>query len=157
MVHKVKEVKAIENYMVEVVFFNGEIRQYDIKPLFSIFPQFCMFRTNKSLFEHVKVEPGGYGISWNDELDLDAETLWEDGILVERCETPDLNHLLAYHLSLAREKRNMTQKDLAEKTGIYQAEISKLERGIGNPSLSTLRRIAEGLDMDLQIDFLMKK
>ena len=35
---------------------------------------------------------------------------------------------------------NMTQKELVEKTGIYQADISKLERVMGNPSLSTLKR-----------------
>lgn len=50
----------------------------------------------------------------------------------------------------------MTQKELAEKTGIYQADISKLERGIGNPSLSTLKRLADGLGMKLQIDFIIK-
>ena len=51
----------------------------------------------------------------------------------------------------------MTQKELAEKTGIYQADISKLERGIGNPSVSTLKRLADGLGLDLQIDFVVRK
>lgn len=156
MVNKVLDAKAIEDYVVEVVFFNGEIRQYDVKPLFTVFPQFCILQKEKSLFERVQVEPGGYGISWNDELDLEAETLWEDGVLIERRKKPDLNHLLAYRLAFAREECGMTQKDLAEKTGIHQAEISKLERGIGNPSLLTLQRIAEGLDLELQIDFLAK-
>ena len=51
----------------------------------------------------------------------------------------------------------LTQKDLAEKTGIYQADISKIERGIGNPSLLTLKRLADGLDMDLILDFSKRK
>ncbi len=51
----------------------------------------------------------------------------------------------------------MTQKQLAERTGIYQADISKIERGIGNPSLSTLKRLAEGLGMEIQINFMAKK
>ena len=58
------------------------------------------------------------------------------------------------NLLVARESANITQKELAEKTGIYQADISKLERGLGNPSLSTLKRLAEGLNMDIRIEFI---
>ena len=88
---------------------------------------------------------------------MDAETIWEDGILIEMQIPSDINHLLAYKLTLERERANMTQKELAEKTGIYQADISKLERGIGNPSVSTLKRLADGLGLDLQIDFVVRK
>ena len=54
---------------------------------------------------------------------------------------------------LAREESGMTQKDLAEKTGIAQGDISKLENGNSNPSLKTLQRIAEGLGKSLVIEF----
>ena len=57
---------------------------------------------------------------------------------------------------MARENANITQKELAEKTGIYQADISKLERGLGNQSLSTLKRLADGLNMELKIDFVYR-
>ncbi len=53
----------------------------------------------------------------------------------------------------AREEANMTQKDLAEKTGIAQGDISKLENGSSNPSIRTLQRIAEGLGKKLVIEF----
>ena len=156
MTHRIQEVTARENYIVEALFYSGEIKQYDMKLLFEVFPQFLLFQKVVGLFQNVQVDAGGYGISWNDELDLDAETIWEDGILVEIQKEPDLNHLLAYQLLLARESANITQKELAEKTGIYQADISKLERGLGNPSLATLKRLAEGLDMNIRIDFIKK-
>ena len=155
MTHRIKEVESKENFMIEAVFFNGQIVQYDVKSLFLVFPQFQMLEDNQELFKNVKVDLGGYGISWNDELDLDAETIWEDGILIEMQIPSDINHLLAYKLTLERERANMTQKELAEKTGIYQADISKLERGIGNPSVSTLKRLADGLGLDLQFDFVV--
>ena len=44
-----------------------------------------------------------------------------------------------------------TQKELAEITKIHQAEISKIERGIGNPSIKTLERIAKGLGLNLEL------
>ena len=56
----------------------------------------------------------------------------------------------------ARISKNMTQKELAEKTGINQADISKLENGTRNPSINLLKRLAEGMDMVLKIEFVPK-
>lgn len=57
----------------------------------------------------------------------------------------------------ARISQNLTQQQLAEKTGIHQADISKLENGTRNPSLNLLKRLAEGMDMVLKIEFIPKK
>lgn len=54
----------------------------------------------------------------------------------------------------ARQKTGMTQKQLADRTGIAQSDISKLENGGGNPSLKTLQRLATGMGMVLHIEFL---
>ena len=48
----------------------------------------------------------------------------------------------------------MTQKDLAEKTGITQSDISRLENGSANPSLKTLQRLAKGMGMNLKLEFV---
>lgn len=56
----------------------------------------------------------------------------------------------------ARISRNLTQKQLAERTGINQADISKLENGTRNPSLNLLKRLADGMDMVLKIEFIPK-
>lgn len=53
----------------------------------------------------------------------------------------------------ARKASGMTQKQLAEKTGINQADISKLEHGNANPSLRTLQRLAKGMGKRLTIRF----
>ena len=47
----------------------------------------------------------------------------------------------------ARISQNLTQKELAERTGINQADISKLENGSRNPSLKLLKRLAAGMGM----------
>ena len=57
----------------------------------------------------------------------------------------------------ARTSRNMTQKELAERTGINQADISKLENGTRNPSVNLLKRLAEGMGMALKIEFVPKQ
>lgn len=54
----------------------------------------------------------------------------------------------------ARKASGLTQKQLAEKTGIAQSDISKLEHGNANPSLRTLQRLAHGMGMKLKVEFL---
>lgn len=54
----------------------------------------------------------------------------------------------------AREAAGLTQKDLAERTGIAQGDISKLETGNANPSLRTLQRLAAGMGMKLKLEFV---
>ena len=54
----------------------------------------------------------------------------------------------------ARIKQNLTQKELAARTGIDQADISKLENGTRNPSLKLLKKLASGLGMQLKIEFI---
>ena len=56
----------------------------------------------------------------------------------------------------ARTSQNLTQKQLAEKTGINQADISKLENGTRNPTLNLLKRLADGMGMSLKIEFVPK-
>jgi len=57
----------------------------------------------------------------------------------------------------ARTTQNLTQKQLSEKTGINQADISKLENGTRNPTINLLKRLANGMDMILKIEFIPKK
>ena len=54
----------------------------------------------------------------------------------------------------ARKNSGFTQKQLSIKTGIAQADISKLENGNANPSLRTLQRLAAGMNMKVKIEFL---
>lgn len=57
----------------------------------------------------------------------------------------------------ARKESGLTQKQLSERTGIAQADISKLERGNANPSLRTLQRLAAGMGMNVRIEFVSNK
>ena len=52
----------------------------------------------------------------------------------------------------ARVQQNMTQKDLSAKTGITQADISRIENGTRNPSLSMVKKLAQGLGMQLKLE-----
>jgi len=54
----------------------------------------------------------------------------------------------------SRDEASLTQKQLADITGISQADISRIENGNSNPSLSTLKKLADGLGKRLKIEFV---
>ena len=62
-----------------VFFENGVIKKFDVKPLLNDFPEFALLR-DPAIFQLVQVEKGGYGVSWNDELDCSEGELWKHGI-----------------------------------------------------------------------------
>lgn len=79
MFHNVKQVSPIADYRLHVLFTDGERREYDGKPLverWSIFQSLCSV---PHLFAQVPVDQGGYGIRWNDDLDLSCNELYEHG------------------------------------------------------------------------------
>lgn len=79
MFHKVKKIKTIEKYVIEVTFEDNIVKYYDVSKLFKKWEIFKKLLIEEGLFEQVKVDKGGYGISWNNEIDLSCEELWENG------------------------------------------------------------------------------
>lgn len=153
MTNKIVFVKPMDNTILLATFQNGIEKTYDVKTMFAMFPQMQILEKDKTLFNSVVVDAGGYGVSWNDNLDIESEEIWENGTEVGKVENDILDEM-GYTLTLARENAEITQKELAKKTGINQANISKIERGIANPSLATLKRLATGMGMQLKIEFV---
>ena len=81
MFQKVTFVKPLENYELLVKFQSGEEKKYDIKPWFEKQPIFLDLSDITGLYKQVKVDIGGYGISWNDRIDLSANELWNNGVI----------------------------------------------------------------------------
>lgn len=65
----------MDNLILKITFENEEVRYYDVKRLISEHKEFEILK-DISLFNLVKVDSGGYGISWNDELDISCNTLY---------------------------------------------------------------------------------
>ena len=83
MFHKIKNVAPLRDFKLSVQFSEGVTKLYDVKPLFEKIPAFHYLNDNPAEFECVSVDVGGYGIVWNDELDLSCDELWEDGVVVK--------------------------------------------------------------------------
>lgn len=82
MFHKVKQVSVLPDYRLSVQFSEGCTKIYDVKPLMNTIPAFAALR-EPQLFSDVCVDVGGYGIVWNDDLDLSCDELWDNGTVVD--------------------------------------------------------------------------
>lgn len=76
--HKIKDVKACANMRLLVHFANGTVKEYDVHNLLGKFPMFKALEDSE-LFNKVVVDTGGYGIVWNDDLDISCDELWSNG------------------------------------------------------------------------------
>ena len=152
MFHKPVKLEFKEGTLLELTFRTGEVNQFDMATMFAVYPPAEALR-DRTLFTSGKLS--GYGIIWNDDLDIEAETVYEEGTLVRTVNLPgDID--VAEAVLSARAAAGLSQKELAAVTGIDQSDISRIERGMANPSVLTLRRLAEGLGMELSVSFKNK-
>lgn len=75
--HKAVDLRLKEGTKLEIVFVDGCVKSYDVSVLFNKYPQMRALE-NRDLFLSGKLM-GMYGIIWNDELDLEVETIYMDG------------------------------------------------------------------------------
>lgn len=76
-VPRIQDVHAMPDMRLLVRFRNGEHRVYNCRPLLSR-PHFGML-LDPGFFKAVRVDPGGYGISWSDDIDISEYELWTNG------------------------------------------------------------------------------
>ena len=148
MFHKIHGVKSLPDMILLVWFAGGEIKQYDVKPLMTKWRSFSALK-DEQLFRLVKIDAGGYGISWNDDIDLACNELWENGIPVDFVKIQ--RDLFIEHLSEVRRRAGVSQKQLEEASGVKQPVIARLECGDTNPQLETVLRILLPLGKTLGI------
>lgn len=148
MFHRATDLRFLEGTALEVTFQDGQVKRYDVAVLFVKYPQLRALE-DRALFLSGRLM-GGYGILWNDDLDLEAETVYEEGFTV-REDAPALGRAAATAVATARARSVMSQKELAALAGMDQSDISKIERGVANPSVATLERIAQALGGQLTI------
>jgi hypothetical protein len=75
---QIHQVKAIDDTTLVIEFTNQEVKTYDIRHLLET-PMFFPLR-QPAFFKNFQVEPGGYAIVWNEEIDLSEYELWKNGV-----------------------------------------------------------------------------
>ena len=147
------KVRFLENVTLEMTFQDGKIIRYDMSNMFSKYPQLKALSEDRALFENGHLDPGGYGVIWNDELDFDANSIYEDGEVVGE-EPTSINQQIGILLAKTREEQNITQVQLSKMSHIDQADISKIEKGMGNPTLAKIFKLFAALGKNVSVSLL---
>lgn len=144
------DLKFLEDVTLEMTFQDGKVIRYDMSQMFNKYPQLEELRKNRKLFLSGHLDLTGFAVIWNDELDFDATSIYDDGEVVGQVETP-LALQLGFLLAKTRDEMNVTQVELSKKAHIDQGDISKIERGIGNPTLAKINKLFKALGKSLSL------
>jgi hypothetical protein len=77
--HKITKIIVLKKYVLLVQFENGEQKQYDLQPIISEIDAFKTLAIVNGLFEQARVCSMGYGVSWNDNIDIACEEIYKNG------------------------------------------------------------------------------
>ena len=147
-----KSIKLVlkEGTTFDLYFLDGVVKRYDILSLADKFPQLNVLK-NRELFLKGKLL-GWSGVYWDDDLDIECDTVYEEGRDVSS-EYDDIeNVVLGYKIRELRRNADLSQVELANKAGIDQSDLSKIEKGIANPSIKQISRILSVLNQKLSIE-----
>lgn len=152
MFHKITSLATLPDYVLLVGFSSGEFKQFDLKSLMNKYPPFAALKNVNGLYEQAKIDAGGYGIVWNDDLDISAEGIYEKGVA---CSAPDdiekYRQNLLSALVRARQDAGLSQKQLEILSGVAQPCIARTEKGTTDPKLSTVLKMLKPLGLTLSI------
>lgn len=152
MFRKITSLATLPDYVLLVGFSSGEFKQFDLKSLMNKYPPFAALKNVNGLYEQAKIDAGGYGIVWNDDLDISAEGIYEKGVA---CSAPDdiekYRQNLLSALVRARQDAGLSQKQLEILSGVAQPCIARTEKGTTDPKLSTVLKMLEPLGLTLSI------
>ena len=146
-------VRFLEDVTLEVTFQDGKVVRYDMSRLFSKYPQLEELKRNRNLFLSGHLDVGGYGVIWNDDLDVDATSIYECGEVVGQVET-SINQQIGVLLTKTREEKNITQTELSKLSHIDQGDISKIEKGLGNPTIAKINKLFKALGKTISFSIL---
>ncbi len=82
MLHKIVAVYPLSDYIMLAGFEDGIYKVYDLNPLFEWREVFKTLKNN-GLYFNAHIDKTGHGIVWNDEVDLSAEEIWNNGVIIE--------------------------------------------------------------------------
>ena len=135
MFHKLISIYPLESYRLLGFFPGQESRIYDMKPLIEHAVPFAPLN-DEGLFARVRVDAGGYGISWNDDIDLSANEIYEHGTAVNVAATEKA--ALVRAVVAARQEAGLSQSAIEEASGVRQPVIARMESAATNPQIDTI-------------------
>ena len=147
-----KSIKLVfkEGTTFDLYFIDGVVKRYDILSLADKFPQLNALK-DRNLFLKGKLL-GWSGVYWNDELDIECDTVYEEGEDVSSTYDDIDIVVLGYKIRELRRNADLSQTELASKVGIDQSDLSKIEKGLANPTIKQITKVLDALNQRITIE-----
>ena len=151
--HRIYRAEQTPDYKISVTFFNGEVREYDLEGYSDAGDQKARLLYYAELLSDITIDNSRNGLKLSDGTHITGSELYYGGVSTGNVYIDDLNIRFADKFQEIRESLGLTQKDIERISGIQQAEISKIEKGVGNPSLATVVRLGKAVNNVISLDF----
>lgn len=149
MFNKIVNLILMDNHIMLCGFKNHEWRRLDLKPLINKYPPFKVLKKD-DFYKKGKIDLGGFGVIWNDDIDISSDAIFEQGEKVsEICLKPTID--ISAYLKELRNKSHLSQNDLSHLSGVSQSTIARIEKGEIDPTLGTVKKIIAPFGLKLVI------
>ena len=152
MFYKITSLATLDDYILLVSFSNGVFKKFDLKKIINKYDPFKDLINIPGLYKKAKIDIGGYGIIWNDYLDISSSGLYEQGEEVEPNYNIDLiKETLINEIINIRKEKGLSQKQLSILSNVSQPIIARIEKHQVDPQVSTLIKLLEPLGKTIKI------
>lgn len=148
MFRKVAAVYPLDDLKLLVWFEGGEVKTYSMAALVHSHESFAPL-ADRTLFASVRVDAGGYGISWNDDIDLAGNELYDNGVPFD-LQSREHRRVVSELVS-ARQQSGLSQGRLEEASGVRQPVIARMESGSTSPQLDTMLKVLAPMGKTLRV------
>lgn len=156
---KIKSIEILPNFKIKALFDCNVVKTYDFTTLIQNHKAFKDLQ-QKNLFKQAKVDCGGYGICWTDDIDIDSSEIWYNGITELKTDEDIFNYIKA--VIQESEPENIIKaiqevakikgyNNLAEKMGVGRESLYKSLSGATKPRFETIYKILLALGLRLSI------
>lgn len=163
MFNKIKSIELLPDFIIKAKFICNVQKLYDLKLLFDKYKVFNPLRDIKGLFAQAQIDCGGHGIVWNDDIDIDANEVWYNGVTILNNEDD-----IQQYLKVVAEETNPEYivkainevakikgfNNLAREMGVGRESLYKSLNGETKPRFETIYKALQALGLRLSIKSL---
>lgn len=158
MFFKIKSIEMLPDFLIRASFEGNVIKTYDFKPLFKKYPVFEPLK-QRSFFDQAVVDCGGYGIKWNDDIDIDAAEIWYNGATDLNSEQDIVNYLNAvvnepdtklFIKALDDVAKSKGVCSLAKKMEVSRESLYKSLNGESEPKFKTIDKFLRAIGIGIK-------
>ena len=152
MFYKITSLATLDDYILLVSFSNGVFKKFDLKKIINKYDPFKDLINIPGLYKKAKIDIGGYGIIWNDYLDIASSGIYERGEEVDiNFDINLIKERFINEIVELRKSKNISQKQLEVLSGVAQPIIARIEKNQVDPQLTTLIKLLSALGASLTI------